>query len=96
MGKHLKSNTEVYNKLNEKANANIIICLDGDTTINEVKRIYKVLDKGRLKNKIKYIRLDTDEIPYKDFGEIYEAEGKNGIIRTMKTAKQFTEMELLI
>ena len=96
MGKHLKSNTEVYNKLNEKANANIIICLDGDTTINEVKRIYKVLDKGRLQNKIKYIRLDTDEIPYKDFGEIYEAEGKNGIIRTMKTAKQFTEMELLI
>ena len=36
-----------------------------------------------------------DEKP-KDFGEIYEAEGKDGIIRTMKTAQQFTEMEMLI
>ena len=60
----------------EKANANIIICLDGDTTINEVKRIYRVLDRGRLRGRIKYIRLDTKEIPYKDFGEIYEAEGR--------------------
>lgn len=95
MGKHLKKNTEIYNKLYERANANIIICLDGDTTENEVKRIYRILDSGRLKNKIKYITLDTENIPYKDFGEIYEAEGKNGIIRAMKTAKQFTEIEML-
>ena len=96
MGKHLKNNTEIYSKLYEKANANIIICLDGDTTINEVKRIYGVLDRGRLRGRIKYIRLDTKEIPYKDFGEIYEAEGREGIIRTMKTAQQFTEIEMLI
>ena len=96
MGKHLNKKMEVYDKLYEKSNANIIICLDGDTTINEVKRIYSVLDRGRLRGRIKYIILDTEEIPYKDFGEIYEAEGKNGIIRTMKTAKQFSELELLI
>ena len=36
-----------------------------------------------------------DEKP-KDFGEIYEAEGKNGIIKAMKTAQQFTEIEMLI
>ena len=96
MGKYLSPKMEVYNKLYEKANANIIICLDGDTTINEVKRIYSILDRGRLRGKVKYIRLDTDDIPYKDFGEIYEAEGKSGIIRTMKTAKQFSELELLI
>ena len=96
MGKYLNNKTEVYNKLYEKANANIIICLDGDTTINEVKRIYRVLDRGRLRGRIKYIRLNTDELPYKDFGEIYEAEGRNGIIRTMKTAQQFTEIETLI
>ena len=96
MGKHLNQKMEVYNKLYDKANANIIICLDGDTTLNEVKRIYRVLDRGRLRGRIKYILLDTDEIPYKDFGEIYEAEGKSGIIRTMKTAKQFSEIEMLI
>ena len=96
MGKHLNNKAEVYNKLYEKANANIIICLDGDTTINEVKRIYRVLDRGRLRGRIKYILLNTDELPYKDFGEIYEAEGKNGIIKAMKTAQQFTEIEMLI
>ena len=96
MGKYLDSKNELYNKLYEKSNANIIICLDGDTTINEVKRIYKVLDRGRLRGRIKYIILDTNEIPYKDFGELYECEGKMGIIRAMKTAKQFSEIELLI
>lgn len=96
MGKHLKKSSEVYNKLYERANANIIICLDGDTTENEVKRIYTTLNRRRLKGKIKYIQLDTKELPYKDFGEIYEAEGKDGIIRAMKTAKQFSDMELLI
>ena len=79
-----------------EASANIIVCLDGESTIREGKRIYRVLDRGRLRGRIKYIRLNTDELPYKDFGEIYEAEGRNGIIRTMKTAKQFTEMETLI
>jgi DNA primase len=58
MGKHLSKKMEVYNKLYDRANANIIICLDGDTTINEVKRIYGVLDRGRLRGRIKYIRLD--------------------------------------
>ena len=96
MGKYLNNKTEVYNKLYEKANASIIICLDGDTTINEVKRIYRGLDRGRLRGRIKYIRLNADKIPYKDFEEINEAEGRNGIIRTMKTAQQFTEIETLI
>lgn len=96
MGKHLNEKTEIYHKLREKANSNIIICLDGDTTLDEIKRIYKVLDKGRLRGKIKYILLDTDDIPYKDFGELYEAEGKNGIIKALKTEKQFSEIDLLI
>lgn len=93
MGKVLNNKMEVYNRLKERANANVIICLDGDTTIDEVKRIYKVLDKGRLRGRVKYIRLDDD---YKDFGEIYEAKGKAGIIEAMKSAKTFSEFELLI
>ena len=93
MGKFLNNKMELYSKLREKANANIIICLDADTTIDEVKRIYKLLDRGRLRDKIKYIRLDGD---YKDFGEVYEAEGKKGLINVMKTAKTFNEIELLV
>lgn len=32
---------------------------------------------------------------YKDFGEVYEAEGKNGIIKAIRQGKQFSEIELL-
>lgn len=57
MGKTLNRDTELYSKIKERANANIIICLDGDTTITETKRIYNLLNKGRLRGKIRYIRL---------------------------------------
>ena len=86
----------LYSTLFEKANANIIIVLDGDTTDDEVKRIYRLLDKGRLRGKIRYIRLGTDELPWKDFGEAYEDGGKNSIIKCMKNVKTYTEIDLLI
>lgn len=96
MGKILLKDSELYLKLKEKANANIIICLDSDTNIDETKRIYNLLNTGRLKGKIWYIRLGEKDIPYKDFAEIYESEGKTGIIKTFKNKKQFSEFELLI
>lgn len=96
MGKYLTESSELYTKLTQKANANIVICLDGDTEITETKRIYCTLNKGRLSGKIKYIRLGTDELPWKDFGEIYESCGKEGIITAMKTAKQFTTQEITL
>ena len=94
LGKYLTKKMELYTKLVERANANIVICLDGDTEIEETKRIYCLLNTGRLSGKIKYIRLGTDELPWKDFGEIYEDKGKEGIIKAMKSAKQFTEIEI--
>jgi hypothetical protein len=42
------------------------------------------------------LRLGTDEIPYKDFGEIYEAEGKEGMIKAFRQVKEFSEIELLV
>lgn len=96
LGKVLKKNCKLYQEIREKARANVVICLDGDTDIKETKRIYSLLNIGRLRGHIRYIRLGTDEIPYKDFGEIYEAEGKEGMIKTFKKAKEFREIELLI
>ena len=32
---------------------------------------------------------------YKDFGEVYENEGKEGLMELLKTKKQFSEIELL-
>lgn len=95
LGKSLKKENEIYKQLYEKANANITICLDGDTDISETKRIYNLLNVGRLRNKIWYINLKKDS-QYKDFGEIYQTENKQGIINIYKKRKQFSEIELLI
>ena len=96
LGKTLTKDCKLYKSLNEKANANIVICLDGDVNDNEIKRIYNLLNKGRLYNKIWYVKLGTDELPWKDFGEAYQDGGKNNIIKIMKSRKQFSEIELLI
>ena len=92
LGKVVTPDFAIYNKLFEKANSTITICLDADTEISDTKKIYKILNYGRLRNKIYYVRLDK----YKDFGEIYENEGKQGIIETLDHRKQFHEIELLI
>lgn len=91
MGKQLYKDSRLYEVLYEKANANIIICLDSDTDISETKRIYRMLNKGRLKNKIRYIRMDR----YKDFGEVFECEGKQGLINLISQYRQFSEFELI-
>lgn len=95
LGKSLTKDSYLYESLLKKCNANIVICLDGDTTIEETKRIYSMLNFGRLKNKIRYIRLGDVDIPYKDFGEIYENEGRKGVVKVLKTAKQFNEIDLI-
>lgn len=95
LGKTLTTDSKLYKTLFEKANADIVICLDGDTKIDEVKKIYKLLNTGNLFDRIKYIRLGTDKIPYKDFGEIYEASGRNGISKVLGMAEKFKEYELI-
>jgi DNA primase len=91
MGKQLYSDSRLYDMLIKHSNANVIICLDSDTEISETKRIYRLLNKGRLKGHVRYIRL-TD---YKDFGEIFEKDGKQGLINVLAQSKQFTEFELI-
>jgi hypothetical protein len=91
MGKQLYKDSKLYDILMKRSNGNIIICLDNDTDISETKRIYRLLNKGRLKGCIRYVRMDT----YKDFGEIFEKEGKQGLINTLGASKQFSEFELI-
>ena len=91
LGKTLTKDSELYRFLYNKSNGRIIIAIDADTQIEETKKIYKLLNNGRLKNKIWYIRLNK----YKDFGEIYENLGTHGIINAIHSAKQFNEIELL-
>lgn len=95
LGKSLVRDSRLYYSLLKKTNGKIVICLDGDTNIDETKKIYSMLNFGRLRNKIWYIRLGEGDIPYKDFGELYEAEGKDGIIKAIRSMKQFDEIDLI-
>lgn len=92
LGKKLTKDMALYDALMKKANAPIYIALDADTEIEETKKIYALLDCGRLKGKIYYIRMEK----YKDFGEAYEQGGKKNIVDLIKSAKQFDELDLLI
>lgn len=91
LGKVLKPEDKLYQKLYANANANIIIAIDADTEIEEVKKIYKVLNRGRLKGKIYYVRPQKG----KDFGEIFENFGKKGVVEELKNKKNFKEIELV-
>jgi len=96
MGKTLTKDSKIYKILKERSHANIVVCLDGDTTDDEISKIYLLLDNANeLKGRVRYIKLGTNDIKYKDFGEIYEAEGKSGIIRAFKNQKQYSEQEII-
>ena len=95
LGKTLQKDSATYKSLYEKANANIVICLDSDTKIEETKKIYAILDVGRLKGKIRYIRLGEIDVDGKDFSEIFEKYGVKGIAKTLRNEKKFSEIDLL-
>lgn len=91
MGKQLYKDSLLYETLMKRANGKIIICLDNDTDISETKRIYRMLNKGKLRDSIRYIRMDK----FKDFGEVYETEGKQGLINLLCNYKKFNDFELI-
>ena len=91
LGKTLSPNDETYIKLKERANANVIICLDSDTTDEEIMNIYDVLEKA-LPGRVRYIKMEK----YKDFGEAYEAGGKKAIIELMKHQRTFDKDKMTI
>lgn len=91
LGKILTHDMELYRALMSRANANIYVCLDTDTKINETKRICRLLDHGRLKGKVGVI----STYPYKDIGELYENEGNRGMVRIIRQRRRFSEIDLL-
>ena len=91
LGKTLSTNDETYLKLKDRANANVIICLDSDTTDEEIMNIYDILEKA-LPGRVRYIKMDK----YKDFGEAYEAGGKKAIIELMKHQLTFDKDKMTI
>jgi len=83
LGRYEKINDEKANDY-EYINTRIWVKKD-DLTVNKDDNPEYIIYNGE---RYRYIG-------YKDFGELYEAEGKKGIIKAVRDAKQFSELELL-
>lgn len=89
LGKALDKDYKLYWDLITKANANINIFLDGDA-YSTVKEIYKLLNHGRLYNRIRYIPVGEDDDP----SSLYEKGGYKKIARHLANAQQIKEVYL--
>ena len=68
--------------------------LDGDA-IETSKKLYKLLDNGRLKDKIRLVYIPVDENDL-DPSKIFQLWGRKGIISFLRTAKKLSEKDLLM
>lgn len=94
LGKVLTRDCALYQTLFNRANSTVTIVLDGDTNIIETKKIYMLLNFGRLYNKVRYIDMAND-CKYKDMSELYENEGKKGVTQLLAKQKKFEEIDLI-
>lgn len=90
LGKSLSAEHAVYNYLMEEAKSDVYICLDNDAR-KDAYAMYRLLNNGPLKGKIKYI-----ECKNKDASLIFQEEGKRGIVNLIKSAHCLDEFELLM
>ena len=86
LGKQLNDEYKLYHDLFRKANAGINIFLDGDA-IDTAKSIYRLLNQGRLKNKIRLVYIPVDENKL-DPSAIFQLWGRKGIITYLNSAKK--------
>lgn len=89
LGKSLKKNYLLYDKLTQKANGKILIFLDQDA-VNDSVEIYKLLNHGRLYNQIRIIQSTEN----KDPSEIFNLNGRDGIINALRSVKKLDEVFL--
>lgn len=89
LGKTLGSDYAVYESLEKYAKCDINIFLDDDASKNAIK-LYKFLNKGRLRDRIKLI------IPPEghDASSIYEKYGQEGIVKLLRNAETVDEYDM--
>lgn len=92
LGKQLNDEFYLYHRIFNDSGANINIFLDGDA-IDTAKSLYRTLNQGRLKGRIKYIYIPDDENGL-DPSKIFQLWGRNGIIKFLNSANGFKENNL--
>lgn len=93
LGKGLTEEYKIFQSLYDKTHANINIFLDSDAT-NTAKNIYKLLNQGRLRDKIRVIEIPKDDRDL-DPSKIFEIWGRKGIIHFLNNAKYLNETSFL-
>lgn len=89
LGKALNNGYKLYWELISRANANVNIFLDADAK-NTALDIYRLLNHGRLYDKIRYIPVEGDEDP----SSLYQKGGYKEIARHLANAQQIDEVYL--
>jgi DNA primase len=89
LGKALDTDYKLYWELVTRANANINIFLDADA-FQTVKQVYKLLNHGRLYDRIRYIPVGGDEDP----SSLFEKGGYKAIVEHLRNARQIDEVYL--
>ncbi|MBR6517538.1 MAG: hypothetical protein IKT40_11960 [Bacilli bacterium] len=91
LGKSLKYDYEIFDSLNQKANGNINLFLDNDA-MGSILSIYRLLNHGRLYNKIRVVETSLGDDP----SDIFQNHGREGIIQSLKNIKKIPECNLLL
>jgi DNA primase len=89
LGKALDTDYKLYWELITRANAHINIFLDADA-FQTVKQVYKLLNHGRLYDRIRYIPVGGDEDP----SSLFEKGGYKAIVEHLRNARQIDEVYL--
>ena len=85
LGKSLTADNRLFSAITEHAMARVIICLDNDTKDNETLEICRLLEDTKLSGRIWFIRMNE----YKDFGDAFEKDGINGIVKCIRSAVKY-------
>lgn len=89
LGKTLNTDYALYDTIIKYAKCNINIFLDDDA-VDNARRLYKFLNKGVLKDRI---RLITPPNGY-DASSVYEKYGKDGIVKLLQGAEKIDDYDL--
>jgi len=76
----------LYEQLQVKASANIVICLDDDAWNDSIK-LYKKLNSGKLFNRVRVIKMPRGY----DLSEMYQKFGKDGIVKMLRKSFKLKE-----
>lgn len=85
LGKYLTPDFKLFKTLVERAKARVIVCLDNDTKTSETLKICRALDETKLCGRVYFIEMDE----YKDFGEAFEKDNVEGIVKCLRSAKKY-------